>query len=83
MALERPQKPAERACCAGYIEVMGRSYSESASVWWGHRGLDWSRPEKEGPQLQVLEEAGEAQVLDAVDGHAIEDDTEANGNGAA
>ena len=34
-------------------------------------------------QLRALEDAGDAQVLDVVDGHVIEDDTKANGNGAA
>jgi len=34
-------------------------------------------------QLQALEEAGEAQVLDMVDGHAIDDTAPKNGNGSA
>ena len=34
-------------------------------------------------QVLALEEAGEVQVLDVVDGHVIDDDTKANGNGAA
>jgi len=34
-------------------------------------------------QLQAIEEAGEAEVLSVVDGHAIDDDAKANGNGAA
>jgi len=34
-------------------------------------------------QLLALEEAGEVQVLDVVDGHEIDDDTKANGNGSA
>jgi len=34
-------------------------------------------------QLLVLEEGGELEVLDAVDGHVIDDDTKANGNGSA
>ena len=34
-------------------------------------------------QRLALEEAGEVEVLDAVDGHVIDDDAKANGNGAA
>jgi len=48
MGLERPQRVTERACCAGHLEVMGRPLCESASVWRGLRGLDWSRPVKRG-----------------------------------
>ena len=34
-------------------------------------------------QLMALEEGGKVQVLDLVDGHAVDDDAKANGNGAA
>jgi len=34
-------------------------------------------------QLQAIEEAGELEALNVVDGHVIDDDTKANGNGAA
>ena len=34
-------------------------------------------------QSRAIEEAGEVQALDVVDGHAVDDDAKANGNGAA
>ncbi len=45
--------------------------------------IDFAHLLGEYSQLLALEEAGEVQVLDVIDGHAIDDDAKANGNGAA
>ncbi len=45
--------------------------------------VDFAHLLAEFSQLRALEEAGDVQVLDVVDGHVIDDDTKANGNGAA
>ena len=45
--------------------------------------IDFAHLLAEYTQLRAIEEAGEIEVLDVVDGHVIDDDTKANGNGAA
>ncbi len=81
LALDK-KTPAAQRIAAGNA-VLDRTMGKPEQQHRVTGQIDFAHLLAEYSQLRAIEEAGEVQVLDVVDGHAIDDDAKANGNGAA
>jgi len=79
----RDEKAPQNARINAVQAIWDRGYGKPDQQHRVSGQIDFAHILAEFSQLRALEDAGEVQVLDVIDGHTVDDDTKANGNGAA